>query len=99
MQFNNQYLIGNATVITTTITVGGVLTDTNTLTLTVEQPDGTITTYTYGVGTFITRVSTGVYKATVALEQAGYWKYRWASPFPNTGAVESTFTVTPSIIP
>ena len=59
----------------------------------------TITTYTYGVGTFITRVSTGVYKATVALEQAGYWKYRWASPFPNTGAVESTFTVTPSIIP
>lgn len=98
MQYTNQYLIGNATVITTTISKLGVLTNAPSLTLEVEQPDGTITTYTYGVGTFITNVSTGVYSATIDLEQSGYWKYRWASPFPNTGAVESTFCVTPSII-
>lgn len=98
MQYNNQYLIGQATVITVTITKAGVLTNTSLLVLEVQVPDGTVTTYTYGVGTFITHVSTGVYSATLNLEQSGYWKYRWESASPNTGAVESTFTVKPSII-
>ncbi len=98
MQFNNQYLIGNSSVLNSNITSNNVLTNPSALTLTVEMPDGTTTIYTYGVGSFITRVSTGIYKATVNLTQSGYWKYRWASTTPN-GAVESTFTVTPSIIP
>ena len=97
MQFNNQYLIGNSSVLNANITSNSILANPSTLTLTVEMPDGTITTYTYGVGTFITRVSTGIYKATVNLTQSGYWKYRWESIAPN-GAVESTFCVTPSII-
>ena len=98
MQYNNQYLIGQATVITVTLTKAGVLTNTSLLVLEVEIPDGTVTTYTYGVGTFITHVSTGVYSATLNLEQSGYWKYRWASAYPNTGAIESSFCVNPSII-
>jgi hypothetical protein len=88
MQFNNQYLIGNSSVLNANITSNSILANPSTLTLTVEMPDGTITTYTYGV----------VYKATVNLTQSGYWKYRWDSIAPN-GAVESTFCVTPSIIP
>ena len=95
---SNQYLIGDAANITVTITKSGVLVDPLALTLQYEQPDKTIVTYTYGVGSNIVKNSTGVYTVVLVLSQAGVWRYRWQSTSPNHGAVEGTLIVNPSII-
>ena len=95
---SNQYLIGSASVITVNITKAGVLIDPTALTFEYEQPDSTIITYTYGVGTNIVKTSTGIYTITVVLSQSGVWRYRWQSTAPNHGAVEGSLIVNPSII-
>ena len=95
----NQYLVGNSAVITVNITVGNVLTDPTELQITIENPDKTIiTTYVYGVTTDIIKVSTGIYKIIIDLEEVGIWRYRWSSNSPNTGAVEGVIVVNPSIL-
>lgn len=70
--------------------VDGVLTltDPTTVTLIVEDPDGTQTTYTYALGT-VTKESTGVYYkvlGTTILTKIGWWIYRWTG----TGAVATS---------
>ena len=91
-------MIGNATVITLNVTKDNVLVDPIVLTFEYETPALTTVTYTYGVGTDITKVSTGVYQVILLLDQAGMWRYNWRSTNPNHGAVEGTLIVNPSII-
>ncbi len=95
---STQYIIGAASVITVNITKNGVLVDPTALTFEYEQPDKTIVTYNYNVGTNIVKTAVGIYTITVALTQAGTWRYRWQSTAPNHGAVEGTLVVNPSII-
>jgi len=95
---STQYIIGSASVITVNITKNSVLIDPLVLTFEYEQPDTTIMTYTYGVGSSIVKISTGVYTITVVLSQSGVWRYRWQSTTPNHGAVEGSLIVNPSII-
>lgn len=94
----NSYLIGNSTVITVSIYHDGVLVDPVNLIFTYELPDSTKITYTYGVTSDIVKLSTGIYSVTVNLNQAGAWKYRWATTSPSTGAIEGFLLVTPSIL-
>lgn len=96
----NQYLEGQAAVLRLTVTKNGVATDviSTLMNLLVEDPTGTITTYTYGVDPIIVRVTTGVYTANIDLTISGVYKYRWESLTPNTGAIESFLIVSPSIL-
>lgn len=53
------------------------LIDPDSVTLVVRNPDLTVVTFTYGVGTEITRDDTGKYWASVELAQEGTYRYRW----------------------
>lgn len=79
--------IGDDVAVTTTIRVDGELTDPDGVTLTVTAPDGTETTPTP-----IEHPSTGAYKALVTVDQAGRWRYTWATTDP-TGVEHGYFDV------
>lgn len=72
----NTYDKGDVVRLTGTFTVDGVATDPTTVTLKVQEPDGTETTYTYALAT-VTKVSTGVYRKDITIDESGYWYYRW----------------------
>jgi hypothetical protein len=94
----NTYAYGSTVRISTTtvFTTGGVATDPTTVTLKVEQPDGTETTYTYAGGT-VAKANTGSYYKDVQVSQHGTWTYKWIG----TGAVaavdEDSFHVLPTM--
>lgn len=76
-----------------TFAVNGTATDPTTLILRVKDPSGTVTVTTESnpaaltsSSTPIARTATGVYKATITLNDAGYWFAR----FEGTGAVVAT---------
>lgn len=58
--------------------IDGVLSDPATISLTVEDPAGAKTTYTYA-GAQVQKKSTGVYYYDLTFDQAGRWNYRWLS--------------------
>jgi len=76
--------IGDAIRLGTTFLLGDVPTDPSTISLTVTDPAGAATTYTYAAAQII-RSSAGVYYKDVSLPTAGEWLYR----FIGTGTVES----------
>jgi hypothetical protein len=80
----NRYPKGATVTLDRKFYVGSVLTDPTTVTLKVEDPAGTETSYTYAAAT-ITKSGTGIYTKNVACTLAGTWKYRWIG----TGAVEA----------
>lgn len=51
----------------------------------IEQPDGTITTFTYLSGSEIVRYGTGQYRVDFTIDQAGRWTYRWLG----SGAIQA----------
>ena len=59
----------------------GTLTDPTTVTLTVKDPGGTSTSYTYAAGQ-LTRVSAGRFYRDVTMDTEGTWLYK----FVGTGA-------------
>jgi hypothetical protein len=60
----------------------GVLIDPTTVTLVIQQPDGTTVTYTYALAQ-ITRVSTGVYrKSLFEFTQVGRYDINWITTGP-----------------
>lgn len=61
------------------------LTDPTTVSLVVQEPDGTRTTYTHAGGG-VTRHSSGVFYRDIALAAAGEWALRWVG----TGAAAAT---------
>jgi hypothetical protein len=67
---------------TTPFAVGGLAADPTTVTLQVESPDGTETTYTYAGGT-VSKAATGSYYKEIQVTQVGTWSTRWIG----TGAV------------
>jgi hypothetical protein len=76
----------------------GVATDPTTVTLTVQQADGTETAYTYAGGG-VTKTATGTYEKllTPPVGSAGIWGWEWRG----TGAVaavdQGLFRVRPAI--
>lgn len=101
------YLYGNAFVVRDTfgiLTTPGdnstfVATDPTTVTFTVRSPNGTLTTYVFGVDAEVTNPSVGVYELRQGpLTYAGGWTYAVAG----TGAVEATlegdWTILPSSV-
>lgn len=82
---------GSAELVTlsNTFEVDGVPTDPTTVTLTVVDPAGTSTTYTYA-GATITRTSAGLYAKDVACTLTGRWQAVWTG----TGAASDITPVT-----
>jgi hypothetical protein len=78
--------------LTNTFKVNGAATDPTTVTLTITEPDGTTTAYTYAA-TEITRTGTGVYTKDVTSDSAGTWQYEWEGTGTATDAVAGTWEV------
>ena len=54
----------------------GAATDPTTVTLIVQDPAGTETSYTYAAGQ-VTKAATGSYYKEIQLNTSGTWHYRW----------------------
>lgn len=93
------YPLGQAVTVTETFTVLGTPTDPTTATYKLQDPEGTITTYVFGVDAEVTNPSVGVYLLhTPACTIPGTWLYE----IIGTGAVIATgqgdFTILQSSI-
>lgn len=91
----NYYEKGETVRITGTFTVSDVATDPTTVTLKVQNPAGTETTYTYAAGE-ITKSATGVYYKDISLTTSGYWYYSWIGTGTVVSADEDYLFVKPS---
>jgi hypothetical protein len=88
------YDIGDVARIAAAYTQNSVAVDPTTVSLTVEDPAGTQTTYTYA-GATVTRDSAGNYHVDVAVATAGRYRYRWVSTGTGASAAEGFFLVRP----
>lgn len=91
---------GNSSTLTGTFTnTAGVAADPTTVSVIVEEPDGTTTTYVYGVDAEVTRTGTGVYTYTQIYDSAGQWKIVFQGVGNSADAVdEYPVTIHPSIL-
>jgi hypothetical protein len=90
------YDIGDAVELCATLqNVAGQLVDPPTVRCLVRDPGGTVTTYTYGVDMALIRDGPGAYCVRIAVQQPGYWWYRWetADEYGPLGATEGVIEV------
>jgi hypothetical protein len=79
------YEVGDLVTLQATFTsIDGVNTDPTTITLSVQDPGGTITTYTYA-GAAVTKFATGIFRYTLSITLSGTYVYRWKG----TGTVQA----------
>lgn len=78
--------------LTNTFKVATVPTDPTTISLTITDPTGTATTYTYAASQ-ITRSSAGVYTKDIACATAGDWQYVWTGTGTASDVQAGTWTV------
>jgi len=78
--------------LTNTFSVNGVATDPTTISLTVTDPAGTATPYTYAASQ-ITRSSAGVYTKDLACSADGLWQYVWTGTGTASDVTAGTWTV------
>lgn len=71
----------------------GVLTDPSSVVFKVITPDGQTTSYTVGSDPEATKVSTGVYRLRIEVNQEGIWYYRAEGLGTIKGAGEGSFVV------
>ena len=72
----NEYDYGDTVTLRATFKVDSVLTDPTTVSLSVTDPSGDATVYTYA-GTTVTKDSTGVFSKALACSEAGEWVAVW----------------------
>lgn len=65
----------------------------------IQPPGEDEVTYTYNVGDFISKASTGVYTARIALTVAGRWYIRWKGSGGVSAAAEGYIDVEESHFP
>lgn len=78
--------------LTNTFSVNGTPTDPTTITLTVTDPTGASTSYTYALAT-ISRTGTGVYTKDIPCSVAGEWQYQWIGTGTASDIQVGTWTV------
>jgi hypothetical protein len=86
---NDRVRLGNHSSVSGTAaftTVGGVATDPTAVVLTVKEPDGTSTAYTWPSPATLSKEATGRFYVDVTLDLPGLWAYR----LEGTGAVVAT---------
>ena len=57
----------------------GALTDPLTVSVTVRSPNGSTTTYVYGVNAGLTKISTGIYQVLISMSQTGSYRWYWTA--------------------
>jgi hypothetical protein len=73
--------------------ITGELKDPAAVKLTIKDPTGTVTTYTYLSGAMIVKDGVGKYHADVDANLAGTWYYRWWSTGDGQAGDERSFEV------
>jgi hypothetical protein len=66
----------------------GALTDPSSVSATLREPDGTLTTFVYNVDPELTKVSTGVYQLSIPLALVGTYKWKWVGTATEKSAVD-----------
>lgn len=91
----NSYDLGDLVRVTATFTDGitAAALDPAVVKLLVRNPAGNTTTYTYGVGSYITRSGVGVYYAEIDADDDGIWHYRWKSTGTGQAAQEKKIRI------
>lgn len=89
----NEFVLNNAPTFSCTFAVNGAHTDPTTVSLLIEKPDKSQTTYTYAGGT-VAKTGTGVFSKQVTLDMAGIWRYEWTGTGTCAAADSGTVTVT-----
>lgn len=90
----NTHDIGDIVRVSVTFTQSGVAVDPSTVTLVVQLPSGTSSTYTYAAGG-VDKDSTGNYHKDLTIASAGTYRYRWTSTGTGTASEEGWFQVRP----
>lgn len=96
----NTYDKGDLVKVTGTFTdpdSNDALIDPTVVKVSVKEPDGTTTTYTYGTDAECVKVSTGLYKLEINCDAPGTWHYRWWSTGTGQAAEPDEFIVEPSV--
>lgn len=89
----NTYDLGDRVVVEGSFTVNDIAADPTATTLTVHEPDGTETVYTYGVGATVVRDSAGEFHANLDPDLVGLWQYRWVGTGAAAAASRNEFRV------
>jgi hypothetical protein len=93
----DQYALGTIVTVYGDFDVASVPTDPGSTTLTVQDPAGGETTYTYPASPIV-RDSAGRFHADLVPDAAGIWKYRWAGVGLADGASEGQFYIEASFV-
>ncbi len=73
--------------------INGVLADPTTVTFRIKAPDGTVTTYVYGVNMQLVKSATGDYYVAWTWTSAGVWLYSFTGEGAAVGYVEGGVVV------
>lgn len=82
-----EFDIGDTVTLRVSFAVASVATDPTTIALTITDPSGAATPYTYALGE-VTRADTGEYFKSISASAAGEWTATWTG----TGAVAASVT-------
>lgn len=74
----------------------GAALDPDVVSVSIRDPDGTVTTYVYGTDDEVVKDGTGSYHMDVDADTAGVWFYRWFSTGDGQAAEERSFIVRPA---
>lgn len=93
----NQYNVGDLVRCTGVFTdASGDRVDPSAVIAKIKKPDGTSTTYTYGVDAALVHESQGVFRLDVAPTQEGIYFYRFQATGTGQSAGDNHFEVQPS---
>ena len=95
------YAPGESVHVTAAFSVEGIAADPGNVSITFQRPDGSTTTWEYGVDAGldagIVKSATGSYYADIPVQDEGVWAYRFVGTAPAPGSAEGWFTVTSRI--
>jgi hypothetical protein len=87
----NTYVIDSSFKLEAEFTNESGVADPTTVIFKIKKPDGTITTYTYGVDAEVIRESLGVYYMIVTVDTPGNWWYKIMGTEALIAATEGSF--------
>ena len=89
----NQYIVGTLVTMSSEFKVSAADTDPTAVTFELEEPNGKVTTYVYGVDYQLVKDSTGKYHVDWLTTRAGTHTYRFAGTTACQAANEGQFVV------
>jgi hypothetical protein len=92
----NAYDLGETVRSSVNIQVSAADVDPAALTVSVRDPQGQVTLYTYGTDAAVIKDSVGDYHIDVTCDLPGVWKVRWRGTGSNLGARESSWRINDS---